>query len=245
MSQVRERSSPSSRELRHCAKAMLAPIIRILATAGLSQSDMMQLCASEFWKAQQRVHRKRLRAVDRDPCYPDVITRWATHPRYLKNGTPAELRSSGRAPSFASLVRETKPSLAPRRVLRDWRRMKLVRLRRDGRVVLLCRFVPTISGNEYDLRFMSTTMKDFLGALEFNILEGTPPDRRVFQRTAQRYDVQPKLAPEFNQFACDQAMRLLESVDDWLARHESATPGRHRKAGRLGLGIYVVNESPS
>lgn len=222
---------------------MLAPIVRILATVGISSTDISQTCAREFKRALRRLPKRRLTAIDSDPRYPDMVTRWATHPRYHSNGRPADLRQSGRAPSFASLVREIEPSLAPRAVLKDWRRLKLIRLRTDGRVVLLRRFVRTKSGSEFDFRHVSRTTSDFLHALEFNILGRTQPGKGLFQRHALSYDIHPKLAPAFNKFARDQAMLLLECIDDWLARHRGSLPKRRRKPFRLGLGIYVVNES--
>ena len=58
----------------------------------------------------------------------------------------------------------------------------------------------------------------------------------------QDYDVHPRLARHFNSFAREQAALLLESIDDWLARHQMRTRNAQRPI-RLGMGIYVVNET--
>jgi hypothetical protein len=240
---LREPRHPSTQDLNQYAGVMLAPIVRILAAVGLSAADISKACEQEYRNVRSRLPKTRLIAIDGDPRYPEMITRWVTHPRYQCNGKPAHLKCNGRSPSFAALVREMAPSRTARAVLDDWRQLKLVRVRPDGRVMLLRRFVRTRSGREFDLRHVARTMGDFLHSLELNILESTRPGKGLFQRHAVSYDVSARLAPNFNVFARNQAMQLLECIDDWLARHRMPRSARRRKQFRLGLGIYVVDES--
>ena len=224
------------------ADRMIAPLVRILSAVGMSQAELVAICARHSESNRRSGRKRALKVVVRDPRYPDIITRWVTQPRYQDAGSPALLRTFGRAPSFASLVRETEPSLSPREVLSDWSRSKIVRITRCKRVQLLERFVPTRSGKEFDLGFFATMTSDFLRAHEFNVLHGKRRGHGLFQRLAHSYDVHPRLAHDFNAFAREQAALLLESIDDWLARHQM--PQRQtRKPNRLGMGIYVVNET--
>lgn len=233
----------STRIVRERAATILAPMTRILVTIGLSKDDLLSICEREFGRTMARTGRRRFNVVERNPRYPDIITRWVTHPRYHDNGRPAMLRPKGRAPSFASLVDEIEPSLSSREVLEEWRRLKIVRVQKDGKVGLLKRHVPTRSGNDLDIGLLSAAISDLLRAFEFNVLKRTRAGKGLFQRHALSYNVDPRLAPTFNQFARDQAELLLESVDDWLARHERPRPKRRYESARLGLGIYVVNEA--
>jgi hypothetical protein len=224
------------------ADRMIAPLVRILSAVGVSHAELTAICARHCASARRSGRRRVLKVVARDPRYPDIITRWVTQPRYQDAGRPALLKTSGRAPSFSSLVRETEPTLSPREVLSDWSRSKIVRVTRQKRVQLLERFVPTRSGKEFDLGFLATMTSDFLRAHEFNVLYGKRRGHGLFQRLAHSYDVHPKLARDFNAFAREQATLLLEAIDDWLARHQMPQRQR-RKPNRLGMGIYVVNET--
>jgi hypothetical protein len=224
------------------ADRMVGPLIRILASVGLSETAFLAICASHFAEIRRSPLRRRLRVVVRDPRHADILTRWATHPRYLKAGVPARLKLAGRAPSFASLIRDVDGSLSPCLILKDWCQSKIARRVGGNHVEPLVRFIPTKSGREFDLAFLATMTSDFLRAHEFNILHGTRLGRGLFQRLAYSYDVHPKLAVGFNTFARAQAALLLESIDDWLARHQMPRQRRKRPA-RLGLGIYVVNET--
>jgi hypothetical protein len=224
------------------ASRIMAPLVHILYAVGITEVQLNTLCERHYRLARRSRPKRPLKVVVRDPRYPDIITRWVTQPRYQTAGRPAVLKALGRSPSFASLVRETEPSLSPRQVLRDWHRAKIVRVTRDHRVKLVERFVPTRSGNEFDFGFLATMTSDFLRAHEYNVLHGKRRGHGLFQRLAHSYDVHPRLARDFNSFAREQAALLLESVDDWMARHQM-----HKRAAqkpiRLGMGIYVVNET--
>lgn len=224
------------------ADRMIGPLIRILSAVGLSETELTAICARHYQQVPPRP-RRALKVVVRDMRYPDIITRWVTHHRYQQNGRPAVLNAYGPSPSFTSLVRETEKSLSPSDVLRDWRHAKIIRMVGAKRVRLLERFVPTRAGSEFDLQFLATMTSDFLRAHEYNILHGKRRGSGLFQRLAHNYDVHPKVAQRFNSFAREQAALLLESIDDWLARHQMPTRPRRGKPTRLGLGIYVVNET--
>jgi Family of unknown function (DUF6502) len=221
---------------------MIAPLVRILSAVGISHAELIAICARHCASSRRSGRKRVLKVVVRDPRYPDIITRWVTQPRYQEAGRPALLKTSGRSPSFASLVRETEPSLSPREVLSDWSRSKIVRFTRPKQVQLLERFVPTRCGKELDLGFLATMTSDFLRAHEFNVLHGKRRGHGLFQRLAHSYDVHPRLAKDFNAFARKQAALLLESIDDWLARHQMPQRRRQRP-NRLGMGIYLVNET--
>jgi hypothetical protein len=48
----------------------------------------------------------------------------------------------------------------------------------------------------------------------------------------------------FNKYVREQGQFFLESVYEWLIRHQPAKKaGHHRKKTRLGVGVYVINEA--
>lgn len=225
------------------AEKILAPLMRVLAALGLQKSELDELCSKHFKRALSGAAPRRLQLVRRDPRYADIITRWITSPDYHHAGAPARLRVFGKSPSFASLVREVQPALTPADVLKDWNRLGVVKKLRSGRVVLVRPFIPTRVGRMVDLEFFATLLADFLRAYELNFLRQFKPGGGLFQRQVVNFDVPRRLAPLFNDFARAQGALLIESIDDWLARHQDPPNKRRRKACRLGLGVYVVNDA--
>jgi Family of unknown function (DUF6502) len=224
------------------ADRMIGPMVRILAAVGLSEAEVVTACLNHFVLIRRRPRTRKLKVAVRDYKQGAILTTWATHPSYLRGGTPATLNVAGRSPSFTSLVREVDKDLSSSLLLRDWCRSRIARMVGKNRVELLARYVPLQTGKEVDLDSLATMTRDLLRAYEFNILHGTRPGRGLLQRVAYSYDVHPRLASRFNTFAREQATLLLEAIDDWLARHQMPKQ-RRRRPIRLGLGVYVINET--
>jgi hypothetical protein len=85
---------------------------------------------------------------------------------------------------------------------------------------------------------------DFLRTYELNLLKNPPMGHGLFQRYAQMLDSDARLAPTFNKYVRDQGQLFLETIDEWLVRHQPRkASGRQKKRVRLGVGIYVINEA--
>lgn len=239
---MNQQDTSSRRVTIDAADRMVGPLVRILAAAGLSETELVTICLNHFGLLRRHPRRRTLKVALRGYQHPAILSTWATHPLYLRDGRPAALNVAGRSPSFTSLVREVDDDLSPTLLLEDWCRSKIARKVGKNRVELLVRHIPARNGKEFDLDFVATMTSDLLRALEFNILHRPRPGRGLFQRMAYSYDVHPRLAGRFNTFAREQASLLLEAIDDWLARHQMPKQ-RMRRPIRLGLGIYVVNET--
>jgi hypothetical protein len=85
---------------------------------------------------------------------------------------------------------------------------------------------------------------DFLRALEFNLVKNPRLGEGLFQRRAAKINSDARLAPEFNEYAREQSQLFLESIDEWLIRHQPRPKrGERRRKVRLGVGVYVINEA--
>ena len=84
---------------------------------------------------------------------------------------------------------------------------------------------------------------DFLRTHEFNFLRNPRRGHGLFQRIAHKRDSDARIAPQFNRYIRERGQQFLEAMDDWLYRHRPKRAGRQRKKVRLGVGMYVINES--
>jgi hypothetical protein len=119
-----------------------------------------------------------------------------------------------------------------------------VKLHRTGYVELLSRFFPARSKGAVDIELITKMAIDFLRTYELNLLDNPRMGEGLFQRYAQKTNSDERLAPIFNRYVRSQGQLFLESIDEWLVRHQpKKTSTRPKKRVRLGVGLYVINEA--
>ena len=174
----------------------------------------------------------------------EVIARWINHPSYMSHGKPMPLSLKGKACSFSSLVKLAAPNASPTVLLRALVLNRVVRITRGKKVQLLMRYSPVRTGGAIDIKLITAMIVDFLSALEFNLLKNPRRGEGLFQRRAAKVNSDIRLAPVFNEYVRDQSQLFLESVDEWLIRHQPVKKaGQRRRKVRLGVGVYVINEA--
>jgi hypothetical protein len=174
----------------------------------------------------------------------DVIARWINHPSYSSHGEPILLPMKGKTISFSALVKLVAPRASPTTMLHALTLSHAVRMRSDGRIELLMRYSPARGRGGVDLEVFTSMTTDFLHALEFNLLNRPRLGEGLFQRRAAKINSDARLAPVFNQYVREQSQLFLESIDEWLIRHQPKQKrGRRRRKVRLGVGVYVINEA--
>jgi hypothetical protein len=223
---------------------MLRPLLRVLLATGLSRKQLIEVCETNILQLSGASSRSHFRALPHMEPLEHILAQWANNPVYLDAGKPMRLKMRGRRPSFSSLVKSVAPGLPPTIVLRALKRHRLVRFDRSGRVVLLSRFHPARLNGAVDIETIARMAIDFLRTYELNLLKNPPMGHGLFQRYAQMLDSDARLAPTFNKYAREQGQLFLESIDEWLVRHQPRKSSRRpRKRVRLGVGIYVINEA--
>ena len=245
-SRVRElsqRDMRSSAKVGRCARRVLKPLIHVLVAAGLSEQELTRICTQVVQGLPARVRARRLASLPADGRLEQLIARWTTDPTYLDGGAPMLLRLRGRRPTFATLAKAVSSKSSPADTLRLLGKRGLVQINRKGQVRLLARFYPVRDVDAFDLELFTTMTIDFLRTHEFNFLRNPRRGHGLFQRMAHKRDSDARIAQQFNRYIRERGQQFLEAMDDWLYRHRPRRTGRSRKKVRLGVGMYVINES--
>jgi hypothetical protein len=225
---------------------LLGPIIRIMWAAGANKSDLAEAFQRELATCRGN-QRKRVQLLDHDKNIEEVIRQWRCDPRFSDSGAPKSLRTRGRDSEFARLVRGVSEALRPASVMKRLESLRVARRDRRGQVRLIRQFLPFRYGRSMNLDLAVLITSDYLRALEVDLLWGRRPGRAIFLRAAQNYHVDRRAFREFDRFVRDQGGLLLESVEDWLGRRiirsRQSNTKRNTRTARLGLGMYVINDS--
>lgn len=227
-----------------CASRVLRPLLRVLRAAGLSREQLIQVCQKNINELAAQAFRARKSGLPRHELLEEIVAQWRNNPAYLDRGGSMRLSVRGKKPSFQSLVRSVAPRLPAKLALSALKRGRVVRVGSDGRVALVTDFYPARAHGEVELDFFTKATVDFLRTQEFNYLNNPPLGHGLFQRVAHKMNSDARLAPAFNRYVREQAQLFLEMVDGWLTRHQpKRRRSRTRRRARLGVGVYVINET--
>lgn len=226
------------------AELVLRPLFRILLAAGLSEAQLIRVCETGIRRLAKNAMFGRLGSMPHVERTDEVIARWIHHPSYSSHGEPVILPMKGKTVSFSALVKLVAPRASPTTMLHALMLSHAVRMRSDGRIELLMRYTPLRARGGVDIKLFTSVTTDFLHALEFNLLNRPRLGEGLFQRRAHKVNSDARLAPVFNQYVREQGQLFLESIDEWLIRHQPKQKrGQRRRKVRLGVGVYVINEA--
>jgi hypothetical protein len=204
----------------------------------------MEVCETTIGRLTRQKVRDGITLMPHLEPVEELIARWINHPSYLIGGKPMILPLDSKRASFSGLVKSVAPKLSPRKLLRDLATSHVVRITPDRKVQLLMRYSPARVPGAVDIELFTAMTSDFLRTLEFNFLKNPRLGQGLFQRRAVNVNSDTRLARVFNQYVREQGQFFLESVYEWLIRHQPAkTAGRRRGKVRLGVGVYVINEA--
>ena len=173
-----------------------------------------------------------------------VLTAWARDPDFCSgNGTPLPLPVQDADASFTALVRRHSGDMPVRAVLDELLRVGAVLQHADGTLLPAGRaYVPKAS--EIDkLDILGTDVADLIATIDHNLQHGDTDPR--YQRKVLYLSMPVDAVAEFRRRSAAEAQALLESLDRWLATHDTDNPPDAPKAPRvrLGLGVYYI-EAP-
>lgn len=237
-------SAQELRKARASASKVIRPLLRVLLAAGLDGQQLVDVCKRNVRGLTVDAVSAHIKTMPHCDPIERIVAHWVNHPTYLERGKPIPLRMKGKKPSFRSLVRSVSPNISSSFVLQALKRGRVVKLAGNGEIQLLSRFYPTRSHSVVDIELFTKMTIDFLRTLEFNIVKNPRIGHGLFQRIAHKMNADPRLAPVFNRYAREQGQLFLETIDEWLVRHQPKRAGpRPKKRVRLGVGIYVINEA--
>ena len=171
-----------------------------------------------------------------------VLSGWHRDPDFTDDdGAPRPLVLDDEHTGFSALVRRYSGDIPVMAILDELERVHSVERDTDGTVRVLNRaYLPGLGDSER-LRMLGSAGHDLLSTLEHN-LSSQPDKKPRFQRTVFNTRVDKRALPVFHRLVSAQAQQLLETLDDWLDRHEVDPQDEHTAHTRTGVGIYYFED---
>jgi hypothetical protein len=170
-----------------------------------------------------------------------VLRGWRVDSRFQgAEGKPARLRIRGKRGSFAHLVRVYAGDVTPISVLKELERMQLVSKTREGKLQIRSERMRGRLRASEQLFELARILSDFANTVSPNPTSTEFPAFFGFKESSVSSE---KSASLFHRIFARRAATILESMEQWVKR-QGGTTSRRSKAIRVGLGIYLVNETP-
>ncbi len=164
-----------------------------------------------------------------------VMHDWARGPDYTGiDGEPKALPLGGRR-GLAALIRRRIPRRPMSEILRWMQVRGIAKRRRDGRYVLLKRFVLVGHPDPVYLELAATVATQYLAAAIENWEERNPGARQM-DRIARVFNLPEKEVPRFRDFLKRRTASWLEEMDNWLEDHDE--PERRRRRVQAGVHVF-------
>ncbi|MES2228043.1 MAG: DUF6502 family protein [Pseudomonadota bacterium] len=262
---------PTRRALERAIEHLLRPVVRLLLRHAvafgtfeeLAKRVYVDLAFKEFAvpgkkatasrvavvsgltrKEVQRVATQTPKASDdgADPYHraARVLTGWVRDADFAdRHGQPRALEADG-AFGFGELVRRYSGDMPSRAVLDELMRVGAVARREDARVELVTRgYIPQHS--EIDkLGILGGDVADLITTIDHNLQHGAADP--WFQRKVMYDTVPVSQLAAFRALGARRSQGLLESLDRWLAEHDTASDHDPMPRARAGMGIYYFEE---
>jgi len=175
-----------------------------------------------------------------------VIAGWRRESDFLDaEGNPALLPMEGRGATFSELVKRFSGNVPSRAILDELMHVGAVERPVDGKIRLLTRAYIPRGVEAHKLNILGTDVQHLISTIDHN-LKPEPTEPR-FQRKVAYDNLPDEVLPRFRKRFAKRAQALLESADQWLARHDrDATPTVNGTgSNRAGFGIFFFEESNS
>ena len=167
-----------------------------------------------------------------------VLSGWHQDPSFLDaKGRPRLLPPKGKV-SFESLLKKYAPDIPPVAMLKELKRVGVVRETPTGRLRAVSRLVMHDDQDADSIVRIGSVVADLTRTVAYNETRGDDPPR--FERRATNLRVRRNKQHAFSSFLERRGMEFLEDVDQWLTDHE-ATDANERTV-RLGVGVYSIKD---
>jgi hypothetical protein len=146
----------------------------------------------------------------------------------------------GTGPSFSSLVRAVAGDVPPGAVRAELRKAAAILETDTGQIIAAKRYYIPVNVDEKVITVLSSMMFPLAAGLDHN----SNPERKVggfIQRVAFSERLDSKFVPDFRNWSRAEAIRFIESIDDWLAEHESAQEAESRgepHGSTVSIGVF-------
>ncbi len=211
-------------------------VSRVAVITGLSRKEVTRvrdLSSDEASVAAERCNRA-----------ARVIGGWLRDARFLdRHGAPRPLPMEGDGATFSLLVKEFSGDVPAGAVMDELLNVGAVARLDDGSVELLTRgYIPRDSKAD-KLGILGTDVAHLLATIDHNV-HSTDAEPR-FQRKVAYDNLPTEALATLRRLSADEAQRLLERIDRWMAENDRDTNPDTRGTGRkrAGVGIYYFEEN--
>lgn len=212
-------------------------ISRVAVLTGLTRKEASRLMQAEPVVSESQARRRINRAAR-------VVSAWAVDGAFqAADGSPLDLPfDAAEGPAFTRLVALHGADVPPRAVLDELLRVGAVSRLEDGRIHLVERsYIPT--GDEAEkLEILGTDVSDLIAAIDHNL----EPDAavRFFQRKVAYDNLPADYLPALRALLAEHGQRLLELLNEDMARHDRDVSGPSSDAPRRRamIGIYYFED---
>ncbi len=245
---------------------LLAPVVRLLLHAGITYQEFADLgkrvyvdvASAEFGLQGRKTNlsrtsiltgigRKevgRLRKLAESDEIPfrgkmhpatRVMAKWHQLPAYLEaSGSPRNLDET----ELLGLIEEHAGDIPPGALLKELQRVGAVRRNDQGLFEARERsFIP----GEFDqdsIRMLGAHIHDLGSTISHNLLDRKPVR---FQRVVSNESLDANTVRRLHKLISEQGEEWLETLDDWMSKHEQSGPDAGSKLHRAGIGIYFFD----
>jgi hypothetical protein len=226
---------------REVAESLLAPVLKFLRQAGISERDAVAAFQSA-WKtsSDQRGGSLSLTNLANPQPFVDLVGIWTRNSDYLdRAGLPRELAVGGRF-GFAALVRKAQINLSPREamaVLLEYGNVERV----GSRIKLTKPFFHIRSGDSLAFEPSVRFLLDAAGNVSDSLSKRADSQGRTghFWRTVDTRELPRAKCRAYLDFVKVSSLSYLQDIDDWLSENACA-PSSRAKRVRVGLGLFTL-----
>ena len=208
---------------------------RVAIITGLSRKEVSRLKSIEAPEDNE--------AAERFNRAARVISGWTRDPRFLDiHGQPARLTLQEGEFSFGELVKAYGGDVPTRAVFDELLRVGSITPSDDGSIELSQRAYVPNTGLSEKIEILGTDVSDLINTIDHNIDSSGEP--KWFQRKVAYDNIPAEAAASFQVESAEQAQKLLEEFDRFLAAQDRDLNPKRTGTGRkrVGIGIYYFEE---
>lgn len=225
------------------SRGRVANVSRVAAKTGLSRKDVKRVreSLSEVLGASD------LASADQWGAPARVLHAWHVDGRFTdESGAPRRLNYQDEDSSFASLVRTVAGDIPPGAIRAELKKCGAVMEGPDGTIVAVKRYYVPGDVGEKAVAVVSSVLFPVLAGIAHN----ANPARTVggfIQRFAYSDTLPPAAADAFRSWSREQGTKFIESIDDWLAEHETDAGAKLDSSASttFGMGVFYYEGPPA
>jgi hypothetical protein len=210
-------------------------VSRTALLTGLDRKDVKRLREQIAGHTAEPPHRGRQDRLAR------VLSGWYQDSEFLAAGAPRELplTADGGAPSFAALVHRYGGDIPASVLLKELKRAGAV-VENGEQLRAVRRYYMPATTDAAAVQRAGSVLEDVGNTVVHNLSPAGKASR--FEGRATNPLVAASAVREFHAFLEQRGQRFLEDVDAWLSAHEAA-PGNEEATTRVGVGVYLIQDS--